>query len=75
MGIGALMKRKLYVETWDGKSKILAELDVIQELSKDKIIINVYSNIYKELTYQPEEDWWKVTKEDIDESIINKRAT
>lgn len=68
------MKKRLSVETWDGKSKILAELDVVKEITKDQVIVNVYSNVYKELTYQPDGDYWKVTKEDIDESSIDQRA-
>jgi len=66
------MIQKLNVETWDGKSRILAELNVVKKLGEDRIIINVYGSIFKELTYQPEGGFWKVTKEDLDKSIINE---
>lgn len=69
------MIQRLQVETWDGKAKILAELDVVEKLAEDKVIINVYGNNFKELTYQPELKYWKVTKECVDASTINKGPT
>lgn len=63
------------VASFDGKSKIVAELDVVKEIEKGRVIVHLFAEFYKELTYQSEDDYWKVTKEDIDASTINNRQT
>jgi hypothetical protein len=66
------MIQKLRVEAFDGKSKIMAELDVVKQISNEKVIVHLFSNFYKELTFQPDQNFWKVTKEDVNGSTINK---
>lgn len=69
------MIQKMIVETWDGRSKINAELDVVKKIKKDKVVVHLYGNIYKEMTLNPDSQIWQVTKEDVDGSTINKRTT
>ena len=59
------MIKKMRVESFDGKSQIMAELDVVKQISKDKVVVHLFSNFYKELTFQPNENFWKVTNEEI----------
>lgn len=65
------MIQKMRVETWDGRSKIVAELDVVKKINESKVIVHLYGNIYKEMTLNPDTKVWKVTKEDVDGSTIN----
>jgi hypothetical protein len=53
------------VESFDGKSKIMAELDVVKQISNEKVVVHLFSNFYKELTFQPNENFWKVTNEEV----------
>lgn len=69
------MIQKMMVETWDGRSKISAELDVVKKIKKDKVIVHLYGESYKEMTFNKDGQYWKVTKEDVNGSIINKRTT
>jgi hypothetical protein len=71
MVLGVKMKERLIVESFDGKAKILAELDVVKKLEDDKIIVHLFGSYYKEMTYQKEGEFWKVTKEVVDASSIN----
>jgi len=59
------MIKKMRVESFDGKSQIMAELDVVKQISKDKVVVHLFSNFYKELTFQPNENFWKVTNEEV----------
>jgi len=65
------MVQKMRVESYDGKSKIVAELDVVKQISQNKVIVHLFADFYKELTFQPDEKFWKVTKEDVDGSTIH----
>jgi hypothetical protein len=55
----------MIVEAWDGRSKINAELDVVKKIKKDKVVVHLYGNIYKEMTLNPDENFWKVTNEEV----------
>jgi len=59
------MIKKMRVESFDGKSQIMAELDVVKQISEEKVIVHLFSNFYKELTFQPDENFWKVTNEEV----------
>jgi len=59
------MIQKMRVESFDGKSKIMAELDVVKQISNEKVVVHLFSNFYKELTFQPNENFWKVTNEEV----------
>lgn len=61
------MIEKFRVESFDGKSKIMAELDVVKRISNEKVIVHLFSNFYKELTFQPDQNFWKVTREQVEE--------
>jgi hypothetical protein len=65
------MIQKMRVESFDGKSKIMAELDVVKQISKNKVIVHLFADFYKELTFQPDQKFWKVTKEEVNGSTIN----
>jgi hypothetical protein len=71
------MIQKMRVEAFDGKSKIMAELDVVKQISNEKVIVHLFSNFYKELTFQPDQNFWKVTKEEAEGygGNINQRTT
>ena len=58
------MIQKMLVESWDGRSKIFAELDVIEKISEDKVVVHLWGDNYKELTLNHENSIWYVTKED-----------
>jgi len=65
------MMQKMWVASFDGKSKIMAELEVVKKISDKQVIVHLFSKFYKELTFQPDENYWKVTKEEVDGSLIN----
>jgi hypothetical protein len=58
------MIQKMLVESWDGRSKIFAELDVVKKITEDKVIVHLWGNHYKELTLNPQSSVWYVTRED-----------
>jgi len=59
------MIQKMLVESWDGRSKIFAELDVIEKIAEDKVIVHLWGNNYKELTLNPKNSVWYTTREDV----------
>jgi hypothetical protein len=59
------MIQKMVVESWDGKSKIYAELDVVKKINDEVVLVRLWGDNYKELTYLKDDGFWKVSKENI----------
>jgi len=59
------MIQKMLVESWDGRSKIFAELDVVRKITEGKVIVHLWGNNYKELTLNPKNSVWQITQEDV----------
>jgi hypothetical protein len=59
------MIQKMLVESWDGRSKIFAELDVVKKITEEKVIVHLWGNNYKEFTLNPQNSVWQITREDV----------
>lgn len=57
------MIQKMVVESWDGKSKIYAELDVVKKISEDVVLVRLWGENYKEFTHIKDQGFWKVTND------------